>query len=110
MPFGFDINEAPDCDLKELHHLISRNVTRFASEHPEMADFAIEIRCDGDMIEWFRRFGMTEKMFFNSLPSMGGGNHFVEYDENAGLESTPMHPRYSPLSSPIFALRGKAEM
>lgn len=85
IPFGFDINESSDYDRRELYRLVNRNMARFVSVHPEMAGFAIEIRCDGDMIEWVRRFGMTEKMFFNSLPSVGGGNHFVEYDENAEL-------------------------
>ena len=85
IPFGFDINESSAYDRKELYRLISRDMARFVSAHPGMADFAIDIHCDRDMIEWFRRFGMTEKMFFNSLPSVGGGNHFVEYDENGEL-------------------------
>lgn len=85
IPFGFDINDKSDYDRKELYKAINRNLNRFVSRHPEFADFVKPFNCDADMIAWCQRIGISEKMFFNSLPSVGGGNHFVEYDENAEL-------------------------
>ena len=82
IPFGFDINDKSDYDRKELYKAINRNLNRFVSRHPKFADFVKTFNCDADMIAWCQRIGISEKMFFNSLTSVGGGNHFVEYDEN----------------------------
>lgn len=88
IPFGFEINETRGYDRynrKELYKAINRNIARFIAAYPEMKDYAVKIHSDLDMIEWMKRIGISEKMFFESLPSVGGGNHFVEYDENEEL-------------------------
>lgn len=85
IPFGFSINDKSNYDRKELYKAINRNLARLVNAYPEFADFIPSIKCDRDMISWCQRIGISEKMFFDSLPSVGGGNHFVEYDENTAL-------------------------
>ena len=82
IPFGFEINKNSKYDRKELYKTINWNMGRFVSAHPEMKDFAEYFWCDDDMIKWCDRIGIKTQMFYDSLPSVGGGNHFVEYDEN----------------------------
>lgn len=82
IPFGFAINDRSNYDRKELYKEINRNMNRLVAQHPKLGDFSIRFSCDKDMIAWCQRIGISEKMFFDSLPSVGGGNHFVEYDEN----------------------------
>ena len=53
--------------------------------YPTFSEFVTPFNCDDDMIKWCQRIGISEKMFFDSLPSCGSGNHFLEYDENRDL-------------------------
>lgn len=85
IPFGFAINDRSDYDRKEFYKLVRANMNRLVSLHPEMADFVVPFSCDKDAIAWCQKIGISEKMFFDSLPSVGGGNHFCEYDENTDL-------------------------
>lgn len=85
VPFGFSINDRSDYDRKEFYKLVRSNMNRLVSLHPELADFVVPFSCDKDAIAWCQRIGISEKMFFDSLPSCGSGNHFWEYDENPEL-------------------------
>jgi len=85
IPFGFSINDKSDYDRRLLYREINIAMNHLVFTHPKLKDFAIRFNCDDDMIKWCRRIGISEKMFFDSLPSVGGGNHFVEYDENPEL-------------------------
>ncbi len=85
IPLGFDINDKSDYDRKDLYREINKALSRLVSRYPQFADFVKLFNCDKDMIAWCQRIGISEKMFFNSLPSVGGGNHFEEYDENSEL-------------------------
>lgn len=85
IPFGFSINDKSVYDRKELYKEINRNFNRLVANYPFFADFIPSIRSDKDMIAWCQKIGISEKMFYDSLPSVGGGNHFVEYDENTEL-------------------------
>lgn len=85
IPFGFDINDKSDYDRNELYKRINSNMDKLVSAHPSFKDFAVRVYCDEDMAKWCHRIEIKEKMFFDSLPSVGGGNHFVEYDENPEL-------------------------
>lgn len=85
IPFGFSINDRSDYDRKEFYKLVRSNMNRLVSLHPELADFVVPFNCDKDAIAWCQKIGISEKMFFDSLPSVGSGNHFCEYDENTDL-------------------------
>ena len=85
IPFGFEINDRSDYDRKDLYREINKALNRLVSRHPQFADFVKPFNCDKDMISWCQRIGISEKMFFDSLPSTGSGNHFWEYDENPEL-------------------------
>lgn len=76
IPFGFAINDRSNYERKAFYKEVRSSMNRLVSQHPELAGFAIPFNCDQDAIAWCRKIGISEKMFFDSLPSVGGGNHF----------------------------------
>lgn len=86
LPFGMNINEGVSYDKKELKQWLNKYMDRLVSAHPIFADYAVRFNDDRDISDWLGKIGMNDKLFYKSLPSIGGGNHFVEYsvDEKTG--------------------------
>ena len=74
--FGMTIHEKSVYDVKQLYKHLQTRLTEARQQWPEMV-------CNMDVTEkgitaFLKRIDMSEHMFYHSIGTVGGGNHFVE--------------------------------
>ena len=81
IPMGNDLCIRNSLNEKELFRFLNAKYQRARSMAPELILEAPRI--DARFIADFcRRIKLQEGVFYKSLGTLGGGNHFIEYDEN----------------------------
>ena len=86
VPMGTEICAKNSLNEKELFRFLNSRYQRARSAAPDLINEAP--RVDARFITAFcRRIKLQEGIFYKSLGSLGGGNHFIEYGEDA--EGTP---------------------
>ena len=86
IPFGFNINQQTKIDVKYIIKSFNNAINKLVSKHPILADYAISFTKEKDLEDWCSRLHMDYKMFLKSIGTVGGGNHFGEYDTNDELQ------------------------
>jgi RNA-splicing ligase RtcB len=82
IPFGFNINAKTIIDEKDFYRFLSDGFNKYRNYWPEMlADLPDKVT-EKWVTKQLSRLGMDEGMFYKSLGTVGGGNHFIEYDES----------------------------
>lgn len=81
IPMGNEICARNSLNEKELFRFLNAKYQRARSVAPDLIN---EVpRIDARFISDFcRRVKLQEGIFYKSLGTLGGGNHFIEYDEN----------------------------
>ena len=85
LPFGKEINDRSVIKEEELVRAFSSVMNRMCSTYPMLKDHAIEFNSWKDLRKWCDKFHMDYSRFIKGISSVGGGNHFVEYDTNEEL-------------------------
>ena len=81
IPFGTKINDRNVIDEKEFYKFLTNGFNRYRNCWPEMLS-DLPSKVDEKWVsEQLKRLNMNEMVFYRSLGSVGGGNHFIEYDE-----------------------------
>ena len=81
IPTGTDICTKNSLNEKELYRFLSSQYQKARSAAPELINEAPRI--DARFITDFcRRIKLQESIFYKSLGTLGGGNHFIEYGED----------------------------
>ena len=82
IPMGNDICAKNSLNEKELFRFLNSAYQRARSCAPDLISDAGRI--DGRFVSDFcRRLKLQEGIFYKSLGTLGGGNHFIEYGEDA---------------------------
>lgn len=81
VPFGFTINESVIVDEKDFRRYLSNCFRKYKTWWNEMLSELPDTVTEEWISEQLKRVGMNEGTFYKSLGTVGGGNHFVEYDE-----------------------------
>lgn len=87
IPTGIEICAKKVINDKELFKFINKEYNRARSLAPDLINDAgrIDERFISDML---RRIKMQDGIFYKSLGTLGGGNHYIEYGENE-VDGTP---------------------
>ena len=85
IPFGFEINKKSKVNVKDIIKDFNKALNTLYSKTPILSDYAIHFTCEKDLEDWCKRLNMDYGMFLKSLGSVGGGNHYCEYDVNEEL-------------------------
>lgn len=85
IPFGFEINKKSKVNVKDVIKDFNKALNTLYSKTPILSDYAIHFTCEKDLEDWCKRLNMDYGMFLKSLGSVGGGNHYCEYDVNEEL-------------------------
>ncbi len=85
IPFGFEINKEKKVDIKSILRHFNGAMDRLCSFYPIIAPYRIEMRSEKDLEAWCERIGIDYGTFLKSIGTVGGGNHFLEYDINDEL-------------------------
>jgi RNA-splicing ligase RtcB len=81
IPFGTKINDRNVIEEKEFYKFLTTGFNRYRNCWPEMLS-DLPSKVDEKWVsEQLKRLNMNEMVFYRSLGSVGGGNHFIEYDE-----------------------------
>lgn len=81
IPTGNDICPKNSLNEKELFRFLNSRYQRARSSAPDLIDEAPRI--DAAFISAFcRRIKLQEGIFYKSIGTLGGGNHFIEYGES----------------------------
>ncbi|MDE6177226.1 MAG: RtcB family protein [Paramuribaculum sp.] len=82
IPTGTDICQKNSLNEKELFRFLNSQYQKARSAAPDLINEVSRI--DARFITDFcRRIKLQEGIFYKSLGSLGGGNHFIEYGEEA---------------------------
>jgi len=80
IPTGMEICEKNSLNEKELFRFLNSQYQKARSAAPELINEVTRI--DARFVSDFcRRIKLQEGIFYKSLGSLGGGNHFIEYGE-----------------------------
>ena len=80
--FGFEINDKSKITAKDIIKSFNAELRKLYSKCPVLSDYAIDFKQEKDLEDWCKRLKMDYGVFMKSLGSVGGGNHYVEYDVN----------------------------
>lgn len=81
IPFGFNINGKTVIDYKEFYKFLTQGFNKYRNFWPEMLMDLPDHVDEKWISEQLKRLNMDEGVFYKSLGTVGGGNHFIEYDE-----------------------------
>lgn len=82
IPMGSEICAKNSLNEKELFRFLNSQYQRARSAAPDLIDEAPRIDARF-MADFCRRIKLQESIFYKSLGTMGGGNHFIEYGEDS---------------------------
>lgn len=85
IPFGFDINGKSKIEWKRIAKAVNSAMDRLCSLYPLFTEYAIYFTSEMDLEKWCNRVRIEYGTFLKSIGSVGGGNHFCEYDVNEEL-------------------------
>jgi len=81
IPVGFEINDRTVFDEKEFRKFLANGFTKYKSQWPEMMRYLPNTVDEKWISDVLKKIGMEESVFYRSVGTAGGGNHFIEYDE-----------------------------
>lgn len=81
VPFGINLNEKTIIDYKDFYKFLTTGFNKYRNFWPEMLMDLPDRVTEKWISEQLKRLGMDEGVFYKSLGTVGGGNHFIEYDE-----------------------------
>lgn len=82
VPTGNEIFAKNSLNEKELFRFLRAQYQKARSSAPELVNEASRIDA-GFVADFCRRIKLPEGIFYKSLGTLGGGNHFIEYGEDA---------------------------
>lgn len=78
IPTGHRINDHEVINRDEFFAFLNKEYKQVMRDFPEMIN-PVEVINEEFVSRFLMRIGMNTEMFYRSLPSLGGGNHFLEY-------------------------------
>jgi len=81
IPFGFNLQGHVVIDEKEFRKFLTQGFNKYRNYWPEMLMDLPDQVTEKWISDQLKRLNMDEGVFYKSLATVGGGNHFIEYDE-----------------------------
>lgn len=90
IPLGHEINQKTVIDEKSFKKFIKRKLQAARSLWPGLSLYQDQSLSNIDRLitKTLERLGMDERMFWKSLGTLGGGNHFIELGHTEGDKNT----------------------
>lgn len=90
IPTGFNQNETTIFNRNDLYNFLNNEIQKAYQSSNGKIDF-IEFSRDNDIEKWCQHIGMDITTFYHSIGTLGGGNHFLEYDESYNHYAFTVH-------------------
>ena len=77
IPFGFNLNDKRVFEMKDFLKFLKGKFNQAKFNHPDLIN-DMDLSENG-ISKLLQRIGMDEGIFYKSISSVGGGNHFLEF-------------------------------
>lgn len=78
IPMGMQLREMVSCNACDLFSMMNNSLYALSKHLSIYRDYTVPV-VDGEYIsELCRKVGMSESIFYHSIGTLGGGNHFIE--------------------------------
>lgn len=101
VPMGPDIHKTRQFDMKPFLKFMRQELNRAYQSSGGRIDI-IEWNNDDDVFDWMRSVGIQPAVFFKSIGTIGGGNHFMEYEESDDRWAFTVHTGSRGLGAKVF--------
>lgn len=81
IPTGFNIHPKVVIDEKEFYKFLTKGFNKYRNMWPEMLEDLPDHVTEKWVADQLKRLGMDMAVFYKSLGTLGGGNHYLEYGE-----------------------------
>lgn len=85
IPMGKELNAKREFDLKDFCKFIRKELSRAVQSSDGLVN-ELPFNNECDISAWCKSLNMDEKIFYKSIGTLGGGNHFIELDYNEEQE------------------------
>lgn len=84
IPMGTNIRKKSILDEKEFLKSFKRNLSSFHSKYTKHSGINYDLPTINEkwLTQMFKRIGIEPEVFYNSIGTLGGGNHFIEIGMN----------------------------
>lgn len=90
VPQGMKIQEQRQFDVKEFLRFLRTELQR-AYQGSKGLTYIPEFNNERDLEEWLQDVKMDVATFYKSIGTLGGGNHFIEYDKGENSQAFTVH-------------------
>jgi RNA-splicing ligase RtcB len=101
IPMGADINKKSQFEMKSLLKFMRQEVNRAFQSARGMINM-VEFLNEDDLVAWMRSVNIQPAIFYKSLGTLGGGNHFMEYEEGEDRWAFTVHTGSRSLGTKVF--------
>lgn len=98
---GQDINGKSQFEMKALLKFMRQEVNRAFQSARGMINL-IEFLTEDDLVAWMRSVNIQPAIFYKSIGTLGGGNHFMEYEEGEDRWAFTVHTGSRSLGQKVF--------
>lgn len=91
IPMGMTLHRRSVIDDKDFRKFLTSGFNKYRQLWPEMLGDLPGIVTEDWISKTLKRVGMDEGVFYKSLGTLGGGNHFLEYGEGDGHSAFFVH-------------------
>ena len=90
VPMGPDIHTSRQFQVKEFLAFLRTELQR-AYQATGGLIFLPDFNSESDLERWCREVGIDLATFYKSIGTLGGGNHYIEYDEGTDEHGKPVY-------------------
>lgn len=101
IPTGFNINKERQFEMKPFLKYLRRELASARQSSGGLVNY-LDLESERGLYKWIRSVGMDKGQFYKSIGSIGGGNHFMEYDEGDGRYAFTVHTGSRHLGLKVF--------
>lgn len=101
IPMGFNIHNNSVFEMKDFIKFVNKELMKAYQSSNHRIKF-VEFKKEKDIKEWCDWVEMDFSVFCHSIGTVGGGNHFLEYDEGDGHYAFTCHTGSRNLGVKVF--------
>ena len=101
IPTGFNVNKERQFEMKPFLKYLRSELDSARNSSNGLVNY-VELRDERDMDKWIESVRIEKGLFYKSIGTIGGGNHFMEYDEGDGRYAFTVHTGSRHLGIKIF--------
>lgn len=101
IPSGFNINKERQFEMKPFLKFLRSELDSARNSSHGLVNH-LDLRDEDDLRDWIDSVRIDRTTFYKSIGSIGGGNHFMEYDEGDGRYAFTVHSGSRHLGLKVF--------